>query len=182
LTRGQVATVTTGLTPATGPEWFNAVMDYPHSVSTGLVALFVLASAVWVGGLVALKIVATATRDLPAPDRVRVFRGIGRLYGPIGSAALLVALATGLALSRNEPRDGLFAATVAAAAALVVVSVVGMVQARAMTRLRRRALAAPTDPALRARVVHGGRRAAALRLLIAVLTLALVLLGAALAT
>jgi hypothetical protein len=51
-----------------------------------------------------------------------------------------------------------------------------------MTRLRGRALAAPDDPQLSARVRRGARSAALLRATIGLLSLALIALGALLAT
>lgn len=153
----------------------------PTAAATALLALFVLATSVWVGGLVTLAVVARVTRGLSPPDRVQTFRGIGRTYGPIGAGALAVGLALGLVLSWDEPKDALFATTLAVAAALVVVTAVGVAQARAMTRLRLEALQAPGDRTLERRVRRGAGRASGLRALIAVLTLALVVLGSALA-
>jgi hypothetical protein len=73
------------------------------------------------------------------------------------------------------------AATVAAAV-VVVSTVVGIVQARRMTRLRRASLAQPDDPLLAGQVSKGAHSAAVLRATIGALSLALIALGSLLAT
>jgi len=65
--------------------------------------------------------------------------------------------------------------------ALVVISVIGMAQARRMTVLRQSATEHSGDASPRAELARGARRALVLRGLIAPLTLALLVLGAALA-
>jgi uncharacterized membrane protein len=153
------------------------------AASAPLIAVNALAASIWVGGLIAIFIVArAASATLDPAARVAFFRALGRSYGVVGSVALLVALATGAALLRGHPWDGLLIAIAIAAAALLVATGVGMTQARAMTRLRRQALSGDADPALAARVRRGATLAAALRGAIALLTLALVGLGAALAS
>jgi uncharacterized membrane protein len=151
------------------------------AASTPLIALHALAASIWVGGLVAIVVVArAASATLEPAQRVAFFRALGRSYGVVGSVALLVALATGALLLRDHPWDGLLIATAVAAAALLVPTAVGIAQARAMTRLRRRALAEPSE-AIDARVRRGAALAGALRGAIALFTLVLVVLGAALA-
>lgn len=67
---------------------------------TVLIALALLSSGIWVGSLVCLALVSTvATRELDPVVRVSLFRSIGRLYGRVGTAALLISIATGLALA-----------------------------------------------------------------------------------
>lgn len=152
----------------------------PTGASTPLVALQALSASIWVGGLVAILVVArAASATLEPAQRVAFFRALGRSYGIVGSLALLVALASGALLLRGHPWDGLLIAAAIAAGALLVATGVGMAQARAMTRLRRRALAEPSET-IDARVRHGAALAGALRGAIALLTLALVVLGAAL--
>jgi uncharacterized membrane protein len=152
------------------------------AASAPLIAVNALAASIWIGGLVAIFVVArAASATLDPAARVTFFRALGRSYGVVGSVALLVALATGAALLRGHPWDGLLIATAIAAAALLVATGVGMAQARAMTRLRRQALSGGAGFALEARVRRGAALAAALRGTIALLTLALVGLGAALA-
>ena len=143
-----------------------------------LVAVHVLAVAVWVGGLVAIFVVArVASRTLDPAARVAFFRGLGRAYGPVGGIALIVALASGAVLVDRRPWDGLLTATVAVAAGLLLATVAGVLQARAMTRLRYRALDTPAGDELHARVARRALRADALRSAIVLLTLALFVLG-----
>jgi uncharacterized membrane protein len=65
-------------------------------VYTTLVAVHVLAAAVWVGGTVALVFTAVPTlRTLPAVERADTVRMLGRRWKPIGWAALAVLGASG---------------------------------------------------------------------------------------
>jgi uncharacterized membrane protein len=152
------------------------------AASVPLIAVHALAASIWVGGLVAIFVVArAASATLEPAQRVALFRSVGRSYGVVGSVALLVALITGALLLRGHPWEALLSAAAIVAATLLVVLAAGMAQARAMTRLRRRALAQPFGgEALEAAVRRGAILATILRATIGVLTLALVLLGAAL--
>lgn len=154
-----------------------------HGVAAALAAVLILATAVWAGGFVAIAVVArVARRTLGPAERVAFFRGLGRTYVVVGGVALVLALATGASLVYGRPWDAVLAAAVVVAAALVVTLVAGVAQARRMTRLRRGALNNPGDTALATRVRVGARRAVVLRASIGALTLALVVLGALLAT
>ncbi|HET6571502.1 MAG TPA: hypothetical protein VFG58_08450 [Solirubrobacterales bacterium] len=151
------------------------------ATSAPLIAVHALAASIWVGGLVAIFIVARAASSTLQPaQRVEFFRALGRSYGIVGTLALLVALATGAILLDGHPWDGLMVAAAVVAGALLLATAAGMAQARGMTRLRRRAVAQvggePLDPLVR----RGAIVAAVLRACIGVLTLALVVLGAAL--
>lgn len=148
------------------------------AVSVPLLVLHALAAAIWIGGLVTIFIVARVASATLEPDRrIAFFRALGRVYGIVGTSALLVALATGAILLDDHAWDGLLVATAIVAGALLVALFTGMAQARAMTRLRRRALA---TPGLDRRVRREAQIATALRSAIGALTLALVVLGAAL--
>jgi uncharacterized membrane protein len=151
------------------------------TASVPLIAVNALAAAIWVGGLVAIFIVArAASRTLEPAQRVEFFRTLGRSYGIVGTVALLVALITGAVLLDGHPWDGLMIAATAVADALLVATAAGMAQARAMTQLRRQAVTqvgGELDP----RVHRGALLAAILRACIGALTLTLVVLGAALA-
>jgi uncharacterized membrane protein len=151
------------------------------AASAPLVAVHALAASIWVGGLVAIFVVArAASRTLQPAQRVEFFRALGRYYGILGTLALLVALATGAVMLDGHPWDGLMIAAAVVAGALLVATAAGMAQARAMTRLRRRAVTQVGGEPLDPRVRRGAIVAATLRACIGVLTLALVVLGAAL--
>jgi len=149
------------------------------ATSSTLVAVELLAACIWVGSLVCLALVTNAARRvLDGPAQVALFRAVGRRYAVVGTGALAVAIGVGLAMS--WPPAGwstTIDAAVALAGALVLATVAGMVQARAMTRLRRRAVADPED-GIAAAVRRGRRLAGGLRGIMAALTLALVVLAA----
>jgi uncharacterized membrane protein len=101
--------------------------DTPRAI---LLGLFVLSTGIWVGGYVAIGVVArVAARTLPSAERVAFFRGLGRSYGVIGGVALVVALGTGAGLVSDRKWDGTLVAATVVAAALVVALAVGVTQA-----------------------------------------------------
>jgi uncharacterized membrane protein len=154
----------------------------PHEIRVALVGVLILAAAVWIGGFVAIVVVArVAGRTLGPAERVAFFRALGRTYGVVGTVALVVALGTGVSLVYGRPWDGALIVTVVVAAALVAALATGVVQARRMTRLRREALGHPDDAPLAARVRRRARGAAVLRAMIGTLSLALLALGVLLA-
>ena len=148
-----------------------------------LVGVFALASCVWVGGYVAVGVVArVATRTLEPMQRVALFRNLGRSYLPISAPALAIALGTGAALAGTHGWNGALVAATVTAAALVIALAVGVVQARRMTRLRTAALASPESNALAGDIQRGSRVATLLRALIGLLSLVLIAIGSVLAT
>ncbi|MGH8860295.1 MAG: hypothetical protein ACRDVG_03500 [Jatrophihabitantaceae bacterium] len=148
-----------------------------------LLGILTLATSVWVGGYVAIAVVArVANRTLEPANRVAFFRALGRSYLFVGAPALLVAIGAGAWLATDRSWDDELAASVALAAALLVSLGVGVKQARRMTRLRAAALADPSDLRLTRRVQHGARTATVLRAVIGLLSLALIALGSLLAT
>jgi uncharacterized membrane protein len=152
------------------------------AAATAVAGVLILATTVWIGGFVTLVVVTRVARATLGPaGQVAFFRGLGRAYGAVSGIALAVGLATGAALVYGRAWDGVLAAAVAVAAALVLATGVGVVQARRMTRLRRRLAEDPDDGTLSSRVRRGGRSAALLRGLIGALSLALLALGVALA-
>jgi uncharacterized membrane protein len=147
-----------------------------------VLGIFVLAAAIWIGGYVAIAVVArVAGRTLPPAERIAFFRGLGRSYGVVGGLALLVALGTGAALLAGRTWSVTLTMTALAAAALVVVTVLGVVQARRMTRLRRALLSRPNDPLVAGQVRAGARHASLLRAAIGALSLSVLALGCLLA-
>lgn len=148
-----------------------------------VLAVFILATSVWIGGYIAIAVVArAATSTLDAASRVAFFRSLGRLYMWVGVPALAVALATGAVLARDVDTDGSYAALVVVLVALVGGLAVAVAQARRMTRLRQRLLDSPADASLQARVARGGRTAGLLRAALGLLSITAVVLGSFLAT
>ncbi|MGH7667117.1 MAG: hypothetical protein ACREN1_07405 [Candidatus Dormibacteria bacterium] len=153
----------------------------PYAVRVLLAALLILGGSVWTGGLVTVVVVSLVTRrTLAPPDRVAFFRALGRSFGVVSEVALLLALVSGGLLLHQRPWTATVSATVAIAACLLATTVIGVLQARRMTRLRQAVLRAPVQDASASGLSGGARLARVLRLLIALLTLALVGLTAAL--
>ena len=98
-------------------------------METVLVAVHLLAAAVWVGGSVALVFVGVpAIRTLEGEPRGRAMRELGLRWRPLGYGALGVAILTGVALAARDWDDGrspfgaVLAVKVALVLALLVVS------------------------------------------------------------
>ena len=142
-----------------------------------LVVVALLASMVWTGGLVAVAVATVAARETLGPaEQMRFFRALGRRYGIVSSTALLIFALCGLALAGAPAGWTAAQATVAVLTALTAaLTVVGVMNARAVQRLRARALADPDDVPLASRLRAAARTAAALRAAIAIVTLAAVL-------
>jgi hypothetical protein len=142
-----------------------------------LIFFELLAVSVWTGGLVTIAIVARIARSQLSPaEQLEFFRTLGRSYGRVGAGALGVALAGGAVLLLQQPASASRLATIAVAVLLLAVTAVGVRQARAMTRLRMRAL---DDAGLTSAVRRGARTAGLCRSAIAILTLVLLALAAA---
>lgn len=152
------------------------------TAEVALRTLFVIATSIWIGGLAVLLVIARVTSSTLSPaDRIATFRRVGRVYGPIGGGCLVVALILGAVLTGGSTASATFGLACIVAACLLAVTLIGVVQARAMTRLRAAAREECSTSTTR-RIARAGRRATMLRTAIAVLTLILVVLGAALAT
>lgn len=155
----------------------------PPGIHPALLIALLLSGALWIGGYVVIGMLAhTATTVLSPDARVILFHALGRRYLYVGVPALLVAFATGAALLHDHPRDATLWITVVVCLGLLATLALGVVQARRMTGLRRRALASPADDSLAHQVTAAARRAAALRAFIGILSLALVVLAAFLAS
>jgi hypothetical protein len=150
------------------------------AMSTPLVAVELLAACIWVGSLICLALVANVARKvLGGPSQVTFFRAVGRRYGMVGTGSLLVAIGAGLALAWPPASwSSTIDAAVALAGVLVLATAVGMIQARQMTTLRRQAMGAPDDQIVAGAVRRGRLVAGALRGLMALVTLAIVVLAA----
>ena|SRR5664280_457321 len=130
--------------------------------------------------MVCIAVVAKVARDvLDGPSQMVFFRFMGHRYSVVCTTSLLVAIAAGLALSWSSPSSSrTIDATVALAGVLVVTTILGMRQARAMTSLRRILIANRSDGSMANSLRCGPRMGNALRGLMALVTLAIVILGA----
>jgi asparagine N-glycosylation enzyme membrane subunit Stt3 len=152
-----------------------------RAATTLVVVLAIVSASVWVGSLVCLALVADAARGvLDDVSQVALFRAIGRRYAVVGTVSLLVAVGSGLELAWPPSSwSATVDVAVGLAGLLVVATAAGMAQARAMTALRRRSIRTPADARLRRAVGQGRRVATALPGLIALITIAIVVLAAA---
>ena len=145
--------------------------------------VLLLATSIWIGGFVAIAIVASvARRELDARTRVAFFRSLGRSYLVVGGSSLALAFTSGgIVLARG---DWTVARTVAVAlgVALAFATVTGVVQAREMTRMRSRNLRGSQSTATGEAERSAAMRAALLRASIGALSLALLAVGSAIAT
>ena len=98
----------------------------PHPVEITLLTLHVLGATVWVGGTIALTLIAVpAIRLLSGEPRATAMRGLGRRWRPIGWGALGAMIATGVPLAAHAlPGSGpgakaVFAVKMAAFATLL---------------------------------------------------------------
>jgi uncharacterized membrane protein len=150
------------------------------ATSAPLVAVELIAASIWVGGMVCIAIVAKAARGvLDESSQVAFFRAVGRRYGMVGTASLLIAIAAGLALSWPPSSwSRTIDAAVVLAGVLVVATIAGMMQARAMTALRRKLIANAGDSSTAVALRRGRLLANGIRGLMALMTLAIVILAA----
>jgi hypothetical protein len=128
----------------------------PRPAEASLTAVLILATAVWIGGLVAIFMVTrVAHATLGAGERVAFFRDLGRAYGLVGGGALAAALASGAVLASRVPLGRPADRQHGGRAGLVTATVAGMTQARRMTRLRQDALDGTGSAELAAKVRRG---------------------------
>ncbi|MGH3263491.1 MAG: hypothetical protein ACRDNS_16025 [Trebonia sp.] len=98
----------------------------PRPAEASLTAVLVLGTSVWIGGLVAIFVVArVAHATLATADRVAFFRGLGRAYGLVDGVALATALASGAVLASAYRWDGQLIASTVVAAGLIALTVAG---------------------------------------------------------
>lgn len=140
--------------------------------------LNLLGAMIWTGGMVAVTVATVAARQTLEPQQqVRFFAALGRRYGVVSGAALAVFMVSGLIIA-GDPADwtGTEAAIAALAVAAAALTVVGVINARAVQRLRSQVIEAgdrDSDPRLRST----RRTATVLRALIAVVTVAAVIVA-----
>ena len=155
----------------------------PRASQAIWLVLLVVSTSVWLGGYVAIAVVARASAaSLGRSARVGFFRALGRAYLPVGSAALVLGLVSGAVLLSSRAVDGLAIAAIITAGLLVLLLAVAVGQARGMTRLRQRSVATPGDGELAYAALRGATLATSLRALLGLLSLVLVVLGCLMAS
>lgn len=142
-----------------------------------LLFLHLLSVCIWVGGFVAVALVVRiARRQLGDADQIAFFRSLGRDFGSVAGIALGVAIATGAAMLSLLGWNPKTAAAAVLAAALVVATGIGVVQARGLTRLRHRVVV-EEDARAALRLEANATRGVVLRSMIGVITVALLAVG-----
>lgn len=143
-----------------------------------LVAILVLSTSVWIGGYVAIGVVArTAAMTLEPAARVAFFRTLGRSFLRVGTPALVVALVSGAVLAGHHPWNAALLISAIIAVLLLALLGVAVRQARQMTRLRHAALQSGADLATVPAIQRGRRTADILRAALGVLSAILVVFG-----
>ncbi|GAB3032550.1 hypothetical protein GCM10027052_06840 [Parafrigoribacterium mesophilum] len=157
-------------------------LELPVALAKVLVGLLILASSLWIGGFVALIIFsASSKKSLDRPQRIALFRQVGPRYLRVAAVASVLVVIPGAVLLIARPFDGFTIAVLVLAVAIGVVTWIGVRQARAMGRMRKAALAHPDDGTQAAAIDRAATRATLLRAGIGVLSLALFVVGIAMA-
>ena len=141
----------------------------------------ILASSVWIGGFVAIVIFsASSKKALGRPERIALFRQFGHRYVRVAGVAFVLVAVPGAVLLVARPLDGFTSPCWLSRSPCVVVTWIGVRQARAMGRMRKAGLAHPTTAPTPPRSTVP-RSASVLRAGIGLLSLALFVLGVAMA-
>jgi hypothetical protein len=110
-----------------------------------LETFLLLGTAVWAGELLTVLVVVLSSRGtIGAASRVAFFRDFGRRFTTLFAATGVIVFASLVALLVVAPRP-LVVADLVLGACLVVVTTVGILQARRMTRLRHAQAVAGTE-------------------------------------
>jgi putative copper export protein len=157
-------------------------------------SLHLIGAAVWAGGMVMLALaVGAGRRTVEEPQRIALFRALGRRFLVVGGIAMLVLIATGtdMAADRLDAWEDLGNTEYGErlVAKLNVVAVVigltlfhSLVQGPALSRLRAQALERPEDEELRRLIRRKAARAGMISALNLLGTIAVLVLAARLVT
>ena len=157
-------------------------------------SLHLIGAAVWAGGMVMLALaVGAARRTVPEPQRIELFRALGRRFLVAGGIAMVVLIATGTDLAADrlgawsdltdtDYGERLLAKLAVVAGVIALTLFHSLVQGPALTRLRARAVAHPEDEDLRRQIRRSAARAGIVSAVNLVATLAILVLAARLLT
>jgi copper resistance protein D len=157
-------------------------------------SLHLIAAAVWAGGMVMLALAVTAARRTVAePDRIALFRALGRRFLIAGGIAMAVLIATGTDMAADrlatwsdltdtDYGERLLAKLILVAVVIVLTLFHSLVQGPALSRLRAAALERPDDEDLRRLVRRKAARAGIVSTLDLAATIAILVLAARLVT
>ena len=122
---------------------------------TAIRALHLIGAAVWAGGMVMLALaVGAARRTVAEPERIALFRALGRRFLVAGGIAMLVLIATGTDMAADrlaawsdltdtDYGERLLAKLVVVAVVIGLTLFHSLVQGPALSRLRARRWSAP---------------------------------------
>jgi uncharacterized membrane protein len=157
-------------------------LDLPLVAVKILAGLLILGSGVWIGGFVAIMVFnASSKKALGRPERIALFRELGRRYIKVAGVALALVAVPGAVLLADRPADGFTVAVLVLTLALIVATWIGIRQARSMTRMRKAGLAHPDDASNVAAIDRASRVASVLRAGIGLLSLVLFAVAVAMA-
>ena len=157
-------------------------------------SLHLIGAAVWAGGMVMLALaVGAARRTVEEPERIALFRALGRRFALAGSAAMAVLIATGTDMASDRLGswsdltdtgygERLLVKLGVVALVIVLTLVHTLVQGPALTRLRARAAEHPDDEDLRRLIRRKAARAGVVSALNLIATIAVLVLAARLVT
>ena len=142
-----------------------------------MVALLTLGVGAWVGGFATVFVIArSSSASLAAPHRVGLFRDFGRRYGIVAAVSMAFILIPAAILSYIDPANTPALSILVLALAIVALSIPAIAQARKIGMLRRDALEHPDDTAKAEVAKRAVRSGTIMRSLLAVGTVALVVL------
>jgi putative copper export protein len=157
-----------------------------------VLALHLLAAAVWAGGLVFLGVAAGVARaTVPERERIAFFRALGRRFLTVALVSAAVLAGTGFDLADDRlstwsavtgTSDGrlILWKTILFAVALALALVHSLVLGPGIRRARERLLERPHDETAEAALRRAGATSGIAQMLILVLTVAVVVLAAGL--
>src|SRR5690625_596688 len=94
----------------------------PAALNAVLSVVLILASAVWIGGYVAVAVVAiVSSKTLEPSQRVTFFKRFGRVYLRVAGSALVMMYVTCWVLLAQTPWSGELVRITAASAALLLI-------------------------------------------------------------
>lgn len=152
----------------------------PAALNAAISVVLILATAIWTGGYITVPVVAViSSKTLEPSQRVTFFKRFGRAYLRLAGTALVIMYVTGWALIAQIPWSSDLLRITVASAALLLILIAGIIQARNLTKLRTKALNVkenePEGLQLLQTIQRRARAANVLRALIGVFTVVLVI-------
>jgi putative copper export protein len=157
-------------------------------------SLHLIGAAVWAGGMVMLGLaVGAARRTVPEPQRIELFRALGRRFLVAGGIAMLLLIATGTDMAADrldawrdltdtDYGERLLAKLGVVGVVIALTLLHSLVQGPALSRLRAKALERPGDEELEGLIRRKAARAGMVSAVNLLATIAVLVLAARLVT